>query len=173
MTSNTKTFNTVQQKKHTILKPPATNVEENRVLTEPNINNNSNPDINQINNVKATSYKSITHRKSKGKLITHNSVEQNNINNNTYNTYNSQKVKKTNSFQVKISNSNNQEQKKNQQSQRAKITNKSSNSQIIEGNKNININLNKTQDNNITNNYNNTLIVNSTNTSGRNIETIP
>ena len=170
MTSNPKTFNTVQQKKHTILKPPATNVEENRVLTEPNINNNSNPDINQINNVKATSYKSITHRKSKGKLITNNSVEQNNINNNTYNTYNSQKVKKTNSFQVKINNSNNQDQKKNQQSQRTKITNKSSNRQITEGNKNININLNKTQENNTTNNYNNTLIVNSTNTSGRNIK---
>ena len=170
MTSNTKTFNTVQQKKHTILKPPATNVEENRVLTEPNINNNSNPDINQINNVKATSYKSITHRKSKGKLITNNSVEQNNVNNNTYNTYNSQKVKKTNSFQVKINNSNNQDQKKNQQSQRTKITNKSSNRQITEGNKNININLNKTQENNTTNNYNNTLIVNSTNTSGRNIK---
>ena len=171
MTSNTKTFNTVQQKKHTILKPPSTNVEENRVLTDPNINNNTNPEINQANNVKVVSYKSITHRKSKGKLITNNSVDQNNVNN-ANNTFNSQKVKKTNSFQVKINNNNNQDQKKNQQSQRTKLTiNRSSNSQITEGNKSTNINnLNKTQDNNINNSYNNTLTVTSSNVSGRNIK---
>ena len=171
MISNTKNFSTVRQIKHTILKPPSTNIEENRVLTDPNINNNTNTDINQANNVKVVSYKSITHKKLKGKLINNNSVEQNNINN----TNNSQKVKKTNSFQIKINNNNkNQEPKKIQQSQRTKITiNKSINSQITEENKNTNLNnLNKTQDNNTNNNnnYNNTIIVNSINMGGKNVE---
>ena len=130
---NSKTVNIVQQKKHNILKPPSTNTED-RIPTDPNVSNN-----NQVNNIKIATYKSSTHHRQ-------NQNEQKNAiyKNNTDNTNsNSQKVKKTNSFQVRINI--NQDPKRNQQAQKVKI----------------NTSANKNQTNNITNTYNNTSVVTS------------
>ena len=133
---NSKTMNMEQQKKHNILKPPSTNNEDYRIPTDPNTSNNT-----QANNIKISTYKSNTYRQSQG--------ESKNIvyNNNTDNTNgsNSQKLKKTNSFQVRINI--NQDPKRNQQAQKVKINTSAS----------------KSQTSNMINNYNNTNVVTSSN----------
>ena len=132
---NSKTINMTQQKKHNILKPPSTNTEDNRIQTDPNMSNNT-----QANNIKISSYKSSTHRQSQ------NEQKNTMYNNNTDNTNsNSQKLKKTNSFQVRINI--NQDPKGRQETPKVKI----------------NTNANKTQSGNINNNYNNTNVVISSN----------
>ena len=130
---NSKTVNIVQQKKHNILKPPSTNTED-RIPTDPNVSNN-----NQVNNIKIATYKSSTHHR-QGQNEQKNAIYKNNTDNTNSN---SQKVKKTNSFQVRINI--NQDPKRNQQAQKVKI----------------NTSANKNQTNNVTNTYNNTSVVTS------------
>ena len=130
-----KKVNIVQQKKQNIIKPPSTNTEDYRIKTEPNMSNNT-----QANNIKISTYKSSTHRQSQDE-------QKNNIyNNNTDNTNsNSQKLKKTNSFQTRINI--NQDQKRSQQAQKVKI----------------NTNANNIKSDNVNNNFNNTSVVISNN----------
>ena len=127
LNNTNKTTSSVQQRRNITTQNPNTNLVENRVLTEPNINNN----------VKVSSYKSNTFAQSKSD-----------------NNQDEKKIKKTNSFKIKINL--NQEPKKNPQTQKTKIninlnnTNTNSNennTNVINNNNNTSIRIIKTGSN--------------------------